>query len=46
MVQANSPQVQMLMNMVQGKGMSAEQMVRGICQQRGIDVNSFMAQLR
>lgn len=38
----NSPQMQTVMSMIQNSGMSAEQLVRQQCQQRGIDVNEFM----
>ena len=38
----DSRQMQNVMSMLSGKGMSAEQMVRSICRERGIDVNEFM----
>lgn len=42
----NIGQIRSLMGMLSGKGMSAEQMVRSICKERGIDVNQFMSQLK
>lgn len=39
---ANSPQMQTVMSMLNSGGMSAEQLVRQQCKQRGIDVNEFM----
>lgn len=43
----NDPrQMQNVMGMLSGKGMSAEQMVRSICKERGIDVNEFMNSLK
>lgn len=30
--------------MLSGKGITAEQMVRSLCEQRGIDVNSLLKQ--
>lgn len=39
---ANSPQMQTVINMLNSSGMSAEQLVRQQCKQRGIDVNEFM----
>lgn len=38
----DSKQMQNVMGMLSGKGISAEQMVRSICKERGIDVNEFM----
>lgn len=35
-----------LFRMMQGKGLSYEQMVRSICQQRGIDVNQVLEQAK
>ena len=40
----NSPQMQMVMQMT--KGASPKQVVMDICRQRGIDVNSFMEQIK
>ena len=37
--QINRPQIDMIKNMLSGKGISAEQMVRTVCEQRGIDVD-------
>lgn len=42
----NMNQIKDIMGMLSGKGMNAEQAVRYICQQRGIDVNAFMSQLK
>ena len=42
----NLNQVRGLMGMLNDKGMNAEQAVRSICQQRGIDVDEFMSQLK
>ena len=38
--------MQNVMGMLSGKGMSAEQMVRSICKERGIDVNEFMNSIK
>lgn len=42
----DSRQMQNVMGMLSGKGMSAEQMVRYICRERGIDVNEFMNSIK
>lgn len=42
----NMNQMRGIMGMLSGKGLNAEQAVRSICQQRGIDVDSFMNQLK
>ncbi len=42
----DSRQMQNVMSMLSGKGMSAEQMVRSICRDRGIDVNEFMNSIK
>lgn len=42
----NMGEVKNVMAMLQGKGMNAEQMVRDICKQQGIDVNEFMKMLK
>lgn len=42
----NMSQVKGIMGMLSGKGMNAEQAVRSICQQRGINVDEFMSQLK
>ena len=42
----DSRQMQNVMGMLSGKGMSAEQMVRSICKERGIDVNEFMKSIK
>ena len=42
----DSRQMQNVMGMLSGKGMSAEQMVRSICKERGIDVNEFMNSIK
>ena len=35
-----------VIDMLNGKGINAEQMVRSICQQRGINVDQFMSMLK
>lgn len=40
----NQSQINMIKNMLSGKGITAEQMVRSLCEQRGIDVNSLLKQ--
>lgn len=42
----NMGEVKNVMSMLQGKGMNAEQMVRNICKQQGIDVDEFMKMLK
>lgn len=42
----NMNQVKGIMCMLSGKGMNAEQAVRSICQQRGINVDEFMSQIK
>ena len=42
----NLNQVKGIMGMLNGKGMNAEQAVRSICKQRGINVDEFMSQLK
>lgn len=42
----NMNQIRGIIGMLNGKGMNAEQAVRSICQQRGIDVNEFMSMLK
>ena len=42
----NMNQIRGIMRMLNGKGMNPEQAVRAICQQRGIDVDAFMPQLK
>lgn len=42
----DSRQMQNVMGMLSGRGMSAEQMVRTICMERGIDVNEFMNSIK
>ena len=46
MVNINSPEMKMINNLLNGKGMSAEQAVRDICQKQGINVDEFMSQLK
>ena len=45
-IMRNMNQIKGIMGMLNGKGMNAEQAVRSICQQRGIDVDAFMSQLK
>ena len=42
----NINQVRGIMGMLGGKGINAEQAVRSICQQHGIDVDEFMKSLK
>ena len=42
----NMNQIKGIMSMLSGKGMNPEQAVRSICQQRGINVDAFMSQLK
>lgn len=42
----NMNQMRGIMSMLSGKGMNPEQAVRSICKERGIDVDSFMYQLK
>ena len=42
----NLNQVKGIMGMLNGKGMNAEQAVRNICKQGGINVDEFMSQLK
>lgn len=42
----DSRQMQNVMSMLSVRGMSAEQMVRSICRERGIDVNEFMNSIK
>ena len=42
----NLNQVRGIMGMLSEKGMNPEQAVRSICKERGIDVDSFMSQLK
>lgn len=45
-IMGNMNQLRGIMGMLSGKGMNPEQAVRSICQQRGIDVDAFMSQLK
>ena len=45
-IMGNMRQIRGIMGMLSGKGMSAEQAVRSICKERGIDVNQLMSQLK
>lgn len=42
----DSRQMQNVIGMLSGMGVSAEQMVRSICRERGIDVNEFMNSIK
>ena len=42
----NMNQIKGIMSMLSGKGMNPEQAVRSICQQRGINVDECMSQLK
>lgn len=46
MPQFSQQQIQMAKQFLSGKNMTAEQAVRMICQQRGIDVNNLLAQFK
>ena len=46
MSNVNSPEMKMVMNFLGGNKISAEQAVRNICAKKGIDVNTFLNQLR
>ena len=45
-IMGNMNQIRGIMRMLNGKGMNAEQAVRSICQQRGINVDELMSQLK
>lgn len=38
----NSPEMKMIMGMLGGKSINAEQVVRSMCAKQGIDANSFI----
>ena len=42
----NMNQIRGIIGMLSGNGMNPEQAVRSICQQRGINVDEFMSQLK
>ena len=42
----NMNKIKSIMSMLSVKGMNPEQAVRSICQQRGINVDEFMSQLK
>lgn len=42
----NMQQVQGILGMLSGKGMNAEQAVRNICKEKGINVDEFMSMLK
>ena len=42
----NMQQVQSILGMLNGKGMNAEQAVRNICKEKGINVDEFMSMLK
>ena len=42
----DSRQMQNVIGMLSGRGVSAEQMVRSICKERGIDLNEFMNSIK
>lgn len=41
-IDMNNPQVKLLANLLTGQNMNAEQVVRSICEQRGINVDEFI----
>ena len=46
MPQVNPQQISFVKNLLSQKGMTAEAMVRQICNQRGINVEEFMQQFK
>ena len=42
----NMQQIQGILGMLNGKGMNAEQAVRNICKEKGINVDDFMSMLK
>ena len=42
----DSRQMRNVIGMLSGSGVSAEQMVRSICRERGIDVNEFLNSIK
>ena len=46
MPQVNPQQISFVKNLLSQKGMTAEAMVRQLCNQRGINVDEFMEQFR
>ena len=42
----NNQQMQAVMSMLSRKGITAEQAVRSMCKQQGIDVDEFMSTIR
>ncbi len=42
----NNQQIQSVMAMLSNKGITAEQAVRSMCKQQGIDVDEFMSTIR
>ena len=42
----NNQQIQSVMAMLSSKGITAEQAVRSMCKQQGIDVDEFMSTIR
>ena len=45
-IMRNMQQVQGILGMLNGKGMNAEQAVRNICKEKGINVDEFMSMLK
>ena len=45
-IMGNIQQVQGILGMLNGKGMNAEQAVRNICKEKGINVDEFMSMLK
>ena len=45
-IMKNMNQMRGIIGMLSGKGMNPEKAVRSICKERGIDVDSFMSQLK
>ena len=45
-IMGNMQQIQGILGMLNGKGMNAEQSVRNICKEKGINVDEFMSMLK
>lgn len=45
-IMGNMGEVNKLMGIISGRGLNAEQAVRGMCERYGIDVNQFMSMIQ
>ena len=45
-IMGNMQQVRGILGIINGKGMNAEQAVRNICKEKGINVDEFMSMLK